>query len=289
MSDPVIFKYPGRKSELESRTASWSRDLSLPVSWLQQYITSCVLSAMLGRARAQNGSPLFVIKGGTAMLIRFGADARATKDFDTSFRGTQSEILHSLSLALSKSLWNFDAHVRELDPYHGDRLGVVVYRYEISFKYLGDSFNTIRMEVTLQSATDSDKVDAILDLSPVRLPLPTALELLAIGRQIGEKWHACTEPDRDGIPNERVTDIYDLHLLFRAFATVGSMSELLMICEEIFVARGIHPWPAKISVRAGWQEVWANLRRNLPLEALEIPMSLEDAIDDLNQRLLHKS
>lgn len=243
---------------------------------------------MLGRARAQNGDPLFVIKGGAAMLMRFGTDARATKDFDAAFRGNHSEILHSLSQALSTPLWNFEAHIREMDSYDGDRLQVVVYRYEISFKYLGDSFNTIRMEVTLQSAAESDRVDAILDLSPVRLPLPTDLELLAISRQFGEKWHACTEPDRDGIPNDRVTDIYDLHLLFRAIATLGAADELRVICEEIFDTRGIHPWPAEISVRKGWQEVWTNLARDLPLQPLEIPLRLEDAIKDLNQRLFRQ-
>ena len=58
------------------------------------------------------------------------------------------------------------------------------------------------------------------------------------------------------------------------------------ICEEIFVERAIHAWPAEISVRAGWQDVWANLRRDLPLDALEIPMDLDDAINELNQRPL---
>jgi len=223
------------------------------------------------------------------MLMRFGTDARATKDFDVAYRGTQQEILHSLSQALLTPLWNFNAQIREMDPYEGDRLQVVVYRYKIAFKYRGDAFNTIKMEVTVQPDADSDKVDAVLDLSPVRLPLPTNLELLAIGRQIGEKWHACTEPDREGIPNDRVTDIYDLHLLIRAFETVGSTSELLLICEEVFLVRDIHDWPAEISPRAGWQEVWSNVRTDLPLEALEIPMDLLDAINELNQRLFRKS
>lgn len=285
MSAPKDFKYPGRKSELESRTTSWSRELELPVAWLQQYITSCVLTAMLGRARAQNGDPLFVIKGGAAMLMRFGADARATKDFDVAYRGVQEEILLSLAQALSTPLWNFSAQIRELDPYEGERLRVMVFRYEISFKYLGDNFNKIKMEVTLQPVADSEKVDAMLDLSPVRLPLPTGLELLAIGKQIGEKWHACTEPDREGIPNDRVTDIYDLHLLIRVFENAGTTEDLRIICEEIFESRDIHPWPAEISVRAGWSDVWRNLRRDLPLRALAIPMNLDDAVKELNQRL----
>ncbi len=244
---------------------------------------------MLSRSKDSEGHSSFILKGGTSMIIRFGTDARATKDFDAVYRGYARDISDSLSAAFIEPIWQFEATFKEIGPSEGDRLPVVVYRYKIALKYRGDPFNTVKMEVTIQGDAVGDKVDAVLDLYPVRLPLPTDLELLAIGRQIGEKWHACTEPDRDGIPNDRVTDIYDLHLLLRAIETGGSTEELLLICEEVFVARDTHPWPAEISVRVGWQEVWENLRRDLPLEALEIPKDLEEAINDLNQRLFRKS
>lgn len=283
------FRFPGSKSDLERRITRWGKDLDLPVSWLRQYITSSVLITMLSRSKNIEGHSSFLLKGGTSMVIRFGTDARATKDFDAVFRGYSQDISNSLSAAFDEPVWEFEASFKEVEPFEGGRLHVVVYRYKIALKYRGDPFNTVKMEVTVQGDAVGDTVDAVLDLSPVRLPLPTSLELLAIGEQIAEKWHACTEPDREGISNDRVTDIYDLHLLLRAFETEGSTGELLLICEEIFVARDTHPWPAEISARAGWQEVWENLRRDLPLEALEIPKDLEDAINNLNQRLFRKS
>ena len=257
MTDTGKFRFPGSKSDLERRITQWGKDLDLPVSWLRQYISSSVLITMLSRSRNIEGYPSFVLKGGTSMVMRFGTHARATKDFDAAYRGFSRDISNSLSAALADPLWQFEATFKERGSFGGDRLQVLVYRYQIAIKYLGDPFNTIKMEVTLQPSAESERVDAILDLSPVRLPLPTDLELLAIGKQIGEKWHACTEPDREGIPNDRVTDIYDLHLLFRVFENSGSTGELRMICGEIFIARDIHSWPVEISLRAGWQEVWA--------------------------------
>ncbi len=289
MTDSGNFRFPGSKSDLERRITRWGKDLNLPVSWLRQYITSSVLITMLGRSKNIEGRPSFVLKGGTSMVMRFGTHARATKDFDAVFRGYSQDISNSLSAAFVEPVWEFEASLKEVELFGGGRLQVVVHRYKIALKYRGDSFNTIMMEVTVQDDADSEETDAILDLSPVRLPLPTNLELLAIGKQVAEKWHACTEPDREGIPNDRVTDIYDLHLLIRAFETVGTISELLLNCEEVFLARGIHDWPVEISLRAGWQEVWANLQRDLPLEALGIPTDLEEAISELNQRLLRRS
>ena len=285
MSEIDEFKFPGKKSELEHRISAWSVQLGLPVSWLQNYITSSVLTAMLGRARDEKGKPFFVVKGGTAMLIRFGTDARATRDFDSTFRGLVEEVDQALHIAFQSPLWNFTAVVKKLDTLAGDRLHVQVYRYQISFKYLGDAFNKIRLELTLHQDSESEKVTAALDLSPVRLPKPTDLDLLEISHQIAEKWHACTEPDGDGVTNDRVTDVYDLLLLLRAIEEPSGKSEVVRNCEVLFSERIIHEWPVKISSRNGWAAVWENLYREQPMDALLIPRDLNKAIAQVNDLL----
>lgn len=279
------FKFPGKKSELENRISVWSVELGLPVSWLQNYIASSVLTAMLGRARDAKGQPLFLVKGGAAMLIRFGTNARATRDFDSTFRGLVEEIDQALKIAFQLPLWNFTAHMKELDPLAEGRLHVRIYRYQISFKYLGDAFNKIRLELTLNQDSESEPITAVLDLSPVRLPKPTDLELLKITRQIAEKWHACTEPDREGVTNDRVSDVYDLLLLLRAIEEPSTMSEVVRECEVLFGERKIHDWPVKISSRNGWTAVWEKLYRELPMEALLIPSHINEAIAQVNDLL----
>jgi hypothetical protein len=240
---------------------------------------------MLGRAVNKNGEPLFIVKGGTAMLIRFGANARATRDFDSTFRGLAQDINQGLKAALQNPLWNFTAEMKELDSFSGDRLHVQVYRYQISFKYLGDPFNKIRLELTSHQNSESEKVTAVLDLSPVRLPKPTDLQLLTVVAQIAEKWHACTEPDRDGVTNDRVTDVYDLLLLLRAIEESSLMGKVAAQCESLFAERKIHTWPAKISSRSGWAAVWENLYRELPMDALLIPRDINEAVAQVNDFL----
>lgn len=285
MSSTGEFKFPGTKSELEHRITAWSRKLTLPVSWLQGYITNGVLTTMLTRAKDAEGNSLFVVKGGAAMLIRFGETARATKDFDVAYWGGHEEISQSLATAFELPVWNFTASSRELDPYDGDRLRVIIYRYQISFKYLNDPFNSLTMEVTLQRDAESEKVNAVLDLSPVRLPNPTELELLEITQQIAEKWHACTEPDKDGIPNYRVTDVYDLFLLLGFTENCSLESEVIQKCKDVFIVRNVHKWPTKITLRNGWVQVWDNICANQPVEVLRIPTGINEAITELNQKL----
>lgn len=285
MSSQIRPEYPPNRSDLLRRITAWEKELNLPVTWLQHYIASSVLTTMLSRATDEAGNPLFVLKGGTAMLMRFGADARATKDFDAAYRGNYQEIAQSLETAFESPLWNFRAQYKEMDPYDGDRLHVVVYRFEVSIKYFEKAFITIKMEIIEQPDAQSEKINAVLDLSPVRLPLPTDLEILEIRRQIGEKWHACTEPDNLGIPNDRADDVYDLLLLVRAGEFHSSMSEVFAICQEVFTERNIHIWPTKITVRGGWVAVWENLCIEQPVEPLQIPTDINLAIAELNEKL----
>lgn len=289
MSNDLDFGYPSNRSDLHRRITAWEKELYLPVPWLQQYIASSALTTMLSRATKADGSSLFVLKGGTAMLMRFGVDARATKDFDAAYRGDYKEIAQSLETAFGKPLWNFNAEFKEMDPHEGDRLHHVVYRFEIAMKYFEKPFITIKMEITEQRDACGEKINAVLDLSSVRLPLPTDLELLEIRRQIAEKWHACTEADIDDIPNPRVRDIYDLLLLLRAVGIYSSMSDVLVTCQEVFLERDIHEWPTKITVREGWREVWEKLCIDQPVETLQIPTDINEAIAELNQKLFSEN
>lgn len=288
MTDIPNFRFPGSKSDLERRITQWGKELGLPVSWLRHYISSSVLVAMLGRIEDTEGNHLFVLKGGTSMLVRFGTYARATKDFDTAFRGLSRDISNSLSTAFSEPLWRFKATFKESGPLEGDRLQVVVHRFRVSLEFSGDAFSLTNMEVTEQNLVLSEKVTASLDLMPVRLPRPTNLELLRISEQFAEKWHACTESDRGDIANDRATDIYDLLLLLRIIHERDSLETLLEACRMTFDARDGHLWPCRITLRKGWMQVWKGLSDTQPFELLGIPTDINQAIAELNQILSHE-
>ena len=59
----------------------WLRDV------LRRWLGFMIVAGMLDAARhADDGEPLFLVKGGVAMELRMNTGARAPKDLDTAFR-----------------------------------------------------------------------------------------------------------------------------------------------------------------------------------------------------------
>lgn len=76
-----------------------------------------VVAAMLDKARkADDGEPLFLVKGGVAMELRVDTGARATKDFDTAFRESMEAVADHLDPALRTGHGDFTATRSELEP-----------------------------------------------------------------------------------------------------------------------------------------------------------------------------
>ena len=92
---------------------------------LRRWLGFMIVAAMLDGARHHDdGQPLFLIKGGVAMQLRFDINARATKDLDTALRGPISSAADELDTALRAGFGDFTAKRTELDrtdPRH--RLG----------------------------------------------------------------------------------------------------------------------------------------------------------------------
>ena len=54
----------------------------MPAGRYQRWINTHIISAVLDRVRDEDGEPLFTLKGGAAMELRLGINARASKDHD---------------------------------------------------------------------------------------------------------------------------------------------------------------------------------------------------------------
>lgn len=54
------------------------------------------LGGALSRLSDDAGKPLFLIKGGVSLEMRLRLRARATKDFDTTFRGQRNDALAAI-------------------------------------------------------------------------------------------------------------------------------------------------------------------------------------------------
>jgi hypothetical protein len=70
-------KPPGHLSHLQRLANAAAAAADLPVGRYQRWINTHIISSALDRARDEDGEPLFTLKGGAAMELRLGVNARA--------------------------------------------------------------------------------------------------------------------------------------------------------------------------------------------------------------------
>lgn len=80
------------------------------------------IAAMLDTVHDHDGFPLFLIKGGVAMELRFDIAARATKDLDLAYRAGRGQMLDHLDQALRAGHGQFTARRTDAETFAEGRL-----------------------------------------------------------------------------------------------------------------------------------------------------------------------
>lgn len=228
-----------------------------------------ILAGALERVQDESGGSAFVVKGGVALELRLRLRARATRDFDASFREQFGEMLEVLDVALREPYGDF-----RLARKGGIRdLGGKARRMEIQVHYRDKPWATVQMEV---SAGDGRLIEAeripATDLSELGLDGPAFIHCLSTRFQIAQKIHAVTAPAREGRENERYRDLVDLWLLRALGADPAAVREA---CEAVFHSRAMHPWPPEVHVPHHWAEPFARLAADVGLPVSDVHAAAE--------------
>ncbi|MBF6619597.1 MAG: nucleotidyl transferase AbiEii/AbiGii toxin family protein [Patulibacter sp.] len=116
-----------------------------------------VIATVLDRVRNERDEPLFLLKGGAAMELRLGLQARATKDFDVSFRERMDELLVHLDTALRQPYGDFAVTRSEVTP-----IGPTAsQRLDVKLAYRGRSWQTVRLEIAPAEGAAGQDVDPV--------------------------------------------------------------------------------------------------------------------------------
>jgi len=218
-----------------------------------------------------------VIKGGTAMMLRFGIpNSRMSKDLDAMLRGEISSFLDRLREQgrTSRSGWTFTVGRETTIEVPG--LPVKPRRAEIKLAYNGYSFSTVKLEISPEEGdalNDQDEVtsDDLQELgiedAAVKAPLMT------IPYQVGQKLHACTERG-PGRRNDRARDLVDLAIL--APLALEQRSQVRAACLQIFDLRGAQPWPPTLTPEDHWADLYAAAAEGMNGVA---PSTLSEAVE----------
>lgn len=247
---------PKNKASLEQRLRNLIGDDALQLRARRQIGYIAVIAALGTHARDENGEPIFAIKGGVAVELLMGQEARATKDLDAAARARAEEIEPLLRNALARGWDGFSFRLVSWEPIHD----TAAWRGDIKLQFKGQPFSTVQFEAAPAEGdagrgtqlVDNTFVDvAALGLSPVgELPLVTLAYMLA------QKLHACTDhsvPERE---NDRARDLIDILLVHRLLAD-DELPDVRRACVEIFRLRDKHPWPPSVTVLPEWPAIYA--------------------------------
>ncbi len=235
-----------------------------------------VVCAFLDDTRHDDGAHLFIVKGGTAMQLRFGITARATTDLDVVFRGRVDQWIDQLDRAFIDRTWNGFSVNRKNDPVQIDipGAGYQPWRVPLQIRYEGRDFGSITFEVAIDN-TPADRHELIepdgIVLAVFAIDPPGWIPCLDVPTQIAQKLHACTEPIDTG--NDRIRDIIDIWLL-DTLLEPDELTELRVATIHTFHRRHKHTWPPTVHPSPSWATDYPALAAAHP----DAPATIDDAI-----------
>ena len=227
-----------------------------------------LVALALERARAEDESPLFLVKGGVSMELRLNLRARTTRDLDTVFRGRFDEWLEILDDALASDVEDLSFSRSEPAAIPNSR----AYRVDVAIDLKGKRWGQVQLEIAPAEAggvLDIDEVEPF-DVGQFGLPRPDRIKVVGLPYLIAQKLHACTDPPEGGGENRRVHDLMDL-LLARNLLKPADLERTGEACLAIFAARGTHNWPPTLIVYPSWSATFAKLaaEESFPIEDVE--------------------
>lgn len=273
---------PKNRASLEQRLRNLIGDDALQLRARRQIGYIAVIAALGAHARDENGEPIFAIKGGVAVELLVGQEARATKDLDAAVRARAEEIEPLLRDALARGWDGFGFRLVSWEPIHD----TAAWRGDIKLQFKGQPFSTVQFEAAPaegDAGRDTQLVDntfvdiAALGLSPVGdLPLVTLAYMLA------QKLHACTDHSILERENDRARDLIDILLVHRLLAD-DELSDVRRACVEIFRLRDKHPWPPSVTVLPEWSAICASELAKTPGFT---PAEVEQAAADVDRLIV---
>ena len=210
---------------------------------------------------------MFLLKGGVALELRLGLQARATKDYDAAFRAEMADLLDHLDDTLRAGYGDFTAERTAVEPI----TNTDAQRTTIKLVYRGRSWASVQFEVAPTEGTLGREVDRVAarPLDHLGLAGPDDVACVAIRWQMAQKFHACTEVFDDGRRNDRFRDLPDLLLLWD-LVEEQDRSAVRDACQKIFKLRAKHPWPPEVVVFDHWPDPYRKLAEEMQFPILDV-------------------
>lgn len=271
---PTRPKPPGSLAMLQRWVQEQATALDEPVLRVQRQVSFMVIAGALERATDEDGQPLFAAKGGVAMELRLGVKkARATQDFDATFRAAQEDLLERLDEALREPYLDF-TFTRLEATIVNEELGFIQVRVKIDYR--GRSWQSVTLELMPEEGSSARELDDVpaFPLDFVGIEGPEGIACIPLRYQLAQKAHACTEEMPNGKPNDRSRDLIDI-ILIRAMLDADELPAVRKACVETFEIRDMHTWPPRVTIQDHWPEQFAREAAELGFEPDDVAAAVD--------------
>jgi len=211
--------------------------------------------------------PEGVVKGGSALRLRFGLDVtRMTVDFDAAYKNGIEDFIAALTTGLKVGWSGFTGEVLRREPAKPRNIPAeyVMQPFDVKLQYLHQPWCTVRLEVGYDEIGDAQMAEPFLSADILEvfktlcLEEPRPVPLMPLTHQVAQKLHGVSD-----VGGSRAHDLVDLQLIY-SHGDVDA-KEVRRIAERLFANRRRQTWPPKVVKGESWDSLYADAAQNLPV------------------------
>lgn len=208
--------------------------------------------------------PQGVVKGGSALALRYGSGARFTRDLDVSRIGEIEEFCRGFEDSLSVGWAGFTGRLIRQPPPRPRTVppAYVMQPFDVKLDYRGRPWCTVRFELGHHElgdthGTERHLADEIAFLfTEIGLGKPSPVAVLPLSPQIAQKLHAVSAPNSD-----RAHDLVDLQMIERNEDI--DLLETARTCRRLFRYRQQQPWPPTVVAGPSWDSLYLEAAKGI--------------------------
>ena len=219
-----------------------------------------------------------VIKGGSAMALRYGRGTRFTLDLDAARVQSLARFRSDFEESLAEGWAGFAGRLVEKAAPRPPAVptAYVMQPFDVKLDYRGRPWCTVKFELGHNEIGDADEPEFQLAddmaglFTEVGLEAPKPVPVMRADHQVAQKLHAVS-----GEGSERARDLVDLQLLDKGEDL--DLGQVAATCLRLFEYRRQQAWPPSIVAGEQWDTLYADA-----VEGLDVLLTVDEAVAWVN-------
>jgi len=215
-----------------------------------------------------------VIKGGSAMALRYGRGTRFTLDLDAARVQTLARFRSDFEESLAEGWAGFAGRLVEKAAPRPPAVPTtyVMQPFDVKLDYRGRPWCTVKFELGHNEIGDADEPEFQLAddmaglFTEVGLESPKPVPVMRADHQVAQKLHAVS-----GEGSERARDLVDLQFLDKGEDL--DLGQVAATCIRLFEYRRQQAWPPSIVEGEQWDTLYADA-----VDGLDVLLTVDEAV-----------